>query len=239
MTIRALPWKLQVPLTRMLSRNSWSLSQAGQDYWVFGEVFNERRGGYFLDVGAHDGLTISNTYLLEKRYGWTGLCVEANPSTFRKLAGNRRAKCLNVCLDRDEGEVEFALRDVLGGIVDPTLDNRASDMNGSIIRVKTVPLQKLLKEHAAPQVIDYLSIDIEGAEERVLGSFDFTAYRFNCITIERPSPALRALLDRHEYTLIKEIHGLDCFYVRREFLNEHKRNLFAFYEKRHVAFRWW
>ena len=239
MNIEALPWKLQVPLTRLLSRNSWSLSQAGQDFWVFGEVFNERRGGYFLDVGAHDGLTISNTYLLERRYGWTGLCVEANPTTFQKLVRNRRCHCLNVCLDRDEGEVEFALRDVLGGIVDPALDNRASaGMGAPIIRVKTVPLQKLLKEHAAPQIIDYLSIDIEGAEERVLGAFDFTSYRFNCLTIERPSPALRGLLDRHGYTLIKEIHELDCFYVHRDFLGEYKRNLFAFGEKRHLAFRW-
>ena len=70
------------------------LSQVGQDVWVFGEVFNEKRGGYFLDIDAHDGVTNSNTLLLETRYHWNGLCVEANPIMFERLRGSRRVHCI-------------------------------------------------------------------------------------------------------------------------------------------------
>lgn len=215
------------------------LSQAGQDYWIFGEVFNEKRCGYFLDIGAHDGINISNTYLLESKYGWTGLCIEANPITFAELKRNRRAKCLNVCLDDSEGEVNFALRDVMGGIVDPSLDNTESTANvGKIIKLRTVPLINVLKENKAPSIIDYLTIDVEGAEERILGKFNFKEYMFRCITIERPTELLRVLFKSNGYVLVKEIPGLDCFYIHQDFLKEYKSNLFLFYAKKHLVMRW-
>ncbi len=239
MFIRSLPWKIQVPIKKFLTRNSYTLSQAGQDYWVFGEAFNERIGGFFLDIGAHDGITISNTYILEHRYKWSGLCIEANPNTFRSLKKNRHATCVNACLDSGSGEVEFALRGVLGGIVDSGLDNSESRAEGTVIKVKTLPLTDVLREHSAPRTIDYLSIDIEGAEERVLMGFNHEEYRFNCITIERPSDRLRLIFKSHGYILVKEIYGLDCFYVHDEYIDDYKRNLFAFYEKRHLALRWW
>ncbi|MGC4079207.1 MAG: hypothetical protein QM702_19630 [Rubrivivax sp.] len=86
----------------------------------------------FLDIGAHDGVSISNTYVLALR--WNGLCIEANPKTFQALIRNRRAACINVCLDRTEGEVDFAVRDVLGGIVSPELDNAGPQ--AEVLRVR-------------------------------------------------------------------------------------------------------
>lgn len=53
------------------------------------------RNGYFVDLGAYDGIYLSNTYLLERRYEWNGICIEANPATFMSLRSNRRAKCVN------------------------------------------------------------------------------------------------------------------------------------------------
>ncbi|MBK1612262.1 hypothetical protein CKO44_02130 [Rubrivivax gelatinosus] len=234
--MNVLPWRLRVRLEGLRDKRSWALSQAGQDQWVFGEAYNEATGRYFLDIGAHDGVSISNTYVLERRYQWKGLCIEANPKTFQALVRNRRAACVNVCLDRTEGEVDFAVRDVLGGIVSPELDNAGPQ--AEVLRVRTRPLLDVLREHAAPAVIDYLSIDVEGAEERILDSFDFDRYRFNCMTIERPSAVLRALFARHGYVIVKEIPGLDCFYLHSDFLPEYKRNLFAFYDKKHLSLRW-
>lgn len=66
-----------------------STAQAGQDYWVYGETFNEKTNGYFVDLGAHNGCHLSNTYLLEGRYNWNGICIEANPKTFEQLRKNR------------------------------------------------------------------------------------------------------------------------------------------------------
>jgi FkbM family methyltransferase len=175
MITKLLPRSATGFIKRFLYKNSFSISQMGQDYWIYGEAFNEKEGGYFLDIGAHDGITTSNTYLLEMRYKWSGICVEANPLTFAKLKENRRVQCLNVCLDSSEGEVNFTLRDVFGGIVDENLDNSSLNKISSdkIIKLKTVPLLSILKEHQAPNIIDYLSIDVEGSEERILGDFNF------------------------------------------------------------------
>ena len=71
-----------------------------------------------MDIEAYNGIEISNTYVLEKKYSWDGICVEANPVLFTQLQKNRSSLCLNLCLDRSEGEVDFATDDGFSGIVD-------------------------------------------------------------------------------------------------------------------------
>lgn len=236
--MQSLRSRLRNSIKRLLFRHVWTFSQAGQDLWVFGEAFNERERGFFIDIGAHDGITFSNTYLLERRYKWTGLCIEANPLTFDKLTQNRRATCMNVCLDNSVGEVDFVLRGMNGGILGDNLDNRVHPSASRVQRIKTVPLMNVLLERAVPRIIDYMSIDVEGAEDRVLESFDFDQYQFNCLTIERPSERLRKTFGDHGYLLIKEIYGLDCFYVHRDYLKQYNTNLFDFYKKKQISLRW-
>jgi len=216
---------------------SVSVSQANQDYWIYGEAFNEFENGYFLDVGAHDGVYLSNTFLLEKRYKWKGICIEANPETFLNLARNRECKCINKCIDMNPGVVSFALRGVMGGIIAEDCDNNSKTQD-RLVKIDTIPLEELLKQEGAPKVIDYFSIDIEGAEDRALLNFAFDQYRFNCLTIERPSLKLRALLASNGYILIREIPDLDCFYIHESFKAFYKRNLLDFGEKRFYARRW-
>lgn len=226
-------------LHRFLYKNSIWMSQLGQDYWIYGEAFNEKRFGYFLDIGAHDGIYWNNTYILESKYNWVGICIEANPITFEELKNNRSAECLNVCLDRSEGEVNFILKGALGGIVDQDVDNKESDTGtDEVIRLKTMTLISVLENHHAPSIIDYLSIDVEGAEERIISGFDFHKYIFRCITIERPTKFLRELFKDHGYILIKEIPTLDCFYIHQNFLEEYMKNLYEFYKKKHLKIRW-
>jgi len=235
-----IPTSIRSALKRCLHTHSLHMSQAGQDFWVLGEVFNEKRNGYFLDIGAADGVCLSNTYLLEYRYKWSGICVEGNPETFQYLRKNRRVICVNACLDSSEGFVSFSKSKyyLFSGIVSEDTDNKDGDKKSSeIIRIKTRTLDSVLSENNAPDKIDYLSIDVEGAEQRVLGGFSFQKYQFNCITIERPTEHLRALLKEHGYILIKDIPGLDCFYVHSSFLNQYLINLSKFYEKKYLIMR--
>jgi FkbM family methyltransferase len=211
---------------------SETLSQTGQDFWVIGEVFNEMRNGFFVEVGAADGVTLSNTCLLERDYGWMGICIEADPCYFASLKEARSAICVNACVDGTAHEVEFAQRKLLGGIHADGLDNepgRTSGESYSTVRMMTRPLVEILREQLAPPLIDYLSIDVEGAEERILGSFPFESYRFHCMTVERPKPALRKVLADNGYVVIKEIPGYDVFYVHRSFMNTYVANVFAFW----------
>lgn len=222
---------------RALLRRSQFVSQAGQDFWVYGECFNEMREGYFIDIGAHDGVFLSNSLILESRYAWKGICVEANPESFVRLVRNRRASCCHTCLDGHAGTVQFATKGVMGGIVDTGMDNTESD-ECEIMQIQAVTLQHLLEENNAPRIIDYMSIDIEGAEDRVLGNFDFSAYCFNCISIERPSAMLRGRFRDFDYHLVRDIPGLDCCYIHESFRDRYVTNMYNFYNKKYLSVRW-
>ena len=213
---------------------NYTRSQAGQDFWVYGEAFNEMRNGFFVEVGSSNGYALNNTFLLEANYNWRGICIEANPRTFMGLQNLRRSTCLNLCIDSEEGVIDFVDLGATGGIVALDTDNKYEDIVGNetaIIRLKTTTLEKVLDEHNAPREIDYLSIDVEGAEERVLSNFDFEKYLFRCISIERPTDVLRKVLHDQGYLIIKEIPGLDVFYIHGEFQDTYLRNLSAFWGK--------
>ena len=184
-------------------------SQAGQDLWVIRDVFDFRTGGYFLDIGAADGIHFSNTYALEKYYSWKGLCVEPNPATFERLKKNRRCLCVQACIDSSPGEVWLDTGAGLHGGILPTQSH-------SGCKVPAMTLTELFRAKNVPPTIDYLSLDIEGAEGRVMETFPFATHRFLAATIERPDNALRRLLAKHGYILVADIPGLDAFYLHTD-----------------------
>src|SRR5271165_724057 len=109
LVMRSCPRQMILLMRRFYFGRKMTISQVGQDFWVFGEGFNERHGGYFLDIGAADGIYLSNTFHLEKRYHGRGICIEASPSVFPTLKQVRTSTCLNVCVDSKESEIDFVL----------------------------------------------------------------------------------------------------------------------------------
>lgn len=71
-------------------------SQSEQDKWVC-EFFNYKKNGYFVEVGAYDGIQTSNTYFLEKELAWTGVCIEADTTIFQELSKHRKSKKYQSC----------------------------------------------------------------------------------------------------------------------------------------------
>ena len=105
-----------------MNTNEISSSQLGQDLWVI-DTMKYKKNGYFVDLGALDGLTHSNTLMLENKYSWSGICVEANPYVFPKLSSNRNCMCVNSLLDStDNNYKEFHCADELSFVENP---NRA------------------------------------------------------------------------------------------------------------------
>jgi hypothetical protein len=81
-----------------------SFSQHGQDAFVYETFFKSKDGqGYFVDVGAYDGVTFSNSLFFERHLGWSGICIEPLPAAFEKLRGSRTAVCLNCAVADREG----------------------------------------------------------------------------------------------------------------------------------------
>jgi FkbM family methyltransferase len=167
------------------------MSQYGQDDWVL-QTLGGRRGGYFLDSGASDGVSLSNTLRLEREYGWTGLLVEPNPLYFADLVKNRTSDCVRCCLWHEDGEAEFLPAGMLGGLVqtmgEEGLARAFRDENlpagTPTVKVPTRSTFNLLRDSGAPPVIDYWSLDVEGAELEVLHSFPWDKYRVLTLTVE-------------------------------------------------------
>jgi FkbM family methyltransferase len=194
-----------------------SYSQAGQDAWVIQQVFDYKIGGYFVDIGAFDGIDLSNTYWLERHLGWDGLCIEANPITFGQLQKNRKCKMANFCVGTSlGGSVEFVTNLGPHSGASQFLEKTEDSAHQQTTQVNTADLGTLLDRFNAPETIDYLTIDVEGMEDEVIKTFPFAKRRFLAATIERPSPFVRSLLESHGYLLVADMPGLDAFYLHPE-----------------------
>jgi FkbM family methyltransferase len=193
-----------------------------QDRWVIRDIFGGKRGGYFVDVGAYDGYIASNTYVLEKRYGWTGICIEPNAKNFRRLQKCRACICSDACVAGKTGEVDFLEAGPWGGIIgayprgwDAVLSRYVRTRR--IVKKCCVPLGDILRRHGAPEVIEYLSLDTEGSEADILSGVPFDQYTFLAITVEHNSipgarEAQRRILLKNGYRVAKE-GPVDDFYV--------------------------
>jgi len=201
-------------------------SQIGQDAFLNRELFHEKEGGFFVDVGATDGLHFSNTLFFEKSMKWKGICIEPNPIEFAKLSKSDRT-CIkeNYAISAKEGETEFLAIDGYGkglsGIIetyDPRhlqrIDREIQGHNSTkhVFKVKTIRLQKLFDLHDITYV-DYCSIDVEGAELQVLESIDYDKTYIKCFSIENNYGLEKEtkLLQSKGYRLWKRIAWDDIF----------------------------
>lgn len=194
--------------------------------------------GFFVEFGAADGKGLSNTYMLEMELGWRGILAEPCRQYHTALRRNRpQAARDERCVWKTSGDsVRFREAGHLS-----TIDQYTnSDHPGSARRkgktaydVPTVSLHDLLREHKAPAVMEYLSIDTEGSEFAVLSAFLDTnpmttpeahpGYMFQVITVEHNFTAMRAklptLLTQHGYlNLFPQRSRHDDFYVHRSLL---------------------
>ena len=205
-----------------LDNASYSHSQILQDTWVAYEL-GEKRDGYFVEFGASDGIELSNTAMLSERYGWRGALAEAHPDFLAQLRVNRPNDhiCDKAVWSRSGETLEFALTrtahlSVLTAIDPPGLDRRKR-MKSNKIAVQTITLNDFLTEAQAPREIDFMSIDVEGAETEVLSAFDFDKWHVNLICVEHNGREneLDAMMMRHGYERrFRRLSTIDCWYRR-------------------------
>jgi len=160
-------------------------SQIGQDKYV-SEFFNNKRNGYFVELGATDGIELSNTYYFEKELGWKGICIEPNPIHAESLKNNRSCDTDTSLVFSESGkELEFSnvSYSELSGIT-AHIGNLGECTVENIVKMRTRTLTEVMDEHKAPSYIDYLSLDTEGSELEVLKGIDFRKYIFGYITVE-------------------------------------------------------
>ena len=167
-------------------------SQKGQDHRV-SEILGGLKNGTFVEVGAFDGVTGSNSLYFERELGWSGLCIEPNPDAFVQLKACRETTCANVAISKHTGLVPFVklsgsaaqLSGIEGKLKEEKV-SRAVDTKRSVKSAFDVPsarLDDLLADFGIARV-DFLSVDVEGSELEVLQTLDFSAVNVTVISVE-------------------------------------------------------
>ncbi|MDQ2719746.1 MAG: FkbM family methyltransferase [Bacteroidota bacterium] len=199
-------------------------SQNGQDKFI-ASLFRNKKGGVFVDIGAYDGLNLSNTIYFEKYLNWTGICIEPNPEVFKELKNNRNCNCLNYCVNDKKGVFKFLSVSgygvMLSGLMDcfdkrhlERIDKIIIEHGGekSIINIPAFPLKDIFQQYSIIE-IDYCNIDVEGGEINVLNSIDFSKVKIKVFTIENNyrTKTIRNFLSAKGYNLISRL-GADEVY---------------------------
>ncbi len=154
--------------------------------------------GFFVEAGANDGITQSNTFFLEKKYGWTGLLIEPVPELYSECKINRPkatvVNCALVSIENSKNEVELINLNLMSRInyktdseAEEALNKIAEEVQGisrSYVKVKAQTLTKVLLDNIAPKNFDLLSLDVEGYEVEVLKGLDISKFSPKFILIE-------------------------------------------------------
>lgn len=161
---------------------------------VIETYFPGQREGACIEVGACDGVFLSNTLYFEK-LGWRCLCIEPNPAYAPALQRNRRGPTLSLAVANTCDEnMRFTVCELPGrnysAISGLSIDSRllhAHESYKPILHEITVPVRPLswcIDQHFRESVIHFISIDTEGSELSVLESFDVNGYGTRLLIVE-------------------------------------------------------
>lgn len=172
-------------------------SQYKQDKYLEEKVFKSYKNGFFVDVGAHNGIDINNTLYFEKYNNWTGINIEPLENVYNELVKNRN-NCINknCAISNYTGIVDFICNngytEMLSGIKEHydkrhlqrlNYENSIKGSTTKIIKVKSEKLENILEDNNVKH-INYLSIDVEGGEYEVIKSINFDKVFIDVIGFE-------------------------------------------------------
>jgi len=205
-------------------------SQEKQDEYLETNIFKGYKNGFYMDVGAHDGVSINNTLYFEKYNNWTGINVEPIKSVYDNLVINRPNNInINCAVCNNDGDAEFICNvgytEMISGLKDSFDDrhyqrlNYENELMGSktnLININTKKIESICDEHNIKH-INYLSIDVEGAEFEVIKSINFDKVFIDVIGFENnyddvSIPIVNYLETKHYVVFNKSI---DIFMIHK------------------------
>jgi FkbM family methyltransferase len=220
--------KIKALAKRLLRGRYFSLNQLDRKL----EKYVDYDNGYFVELGANDGVTQSNSLYFEKYRNWRGLLVEPTPQNFLKCRQNRSTRNSIYCaacvsFDYSQEFVRIAYSNLMStpvslesDIQDPRahaeLGDRFLSSGETVFEFGAVArtLNSLLLDANAPKQIDFLSLDVEGAELEVLKGVDHQAFRFKYLLVEcRDFARLSAYLEKHGYRFLENLSEQDYLFA--------------------------
>ena len=206
-------------------------SQYKQDKFINEVVFNNKSAGFFIDIGAHDGVTINNSIFFERYRNWTGVCIEPNPNVFERLIENRKSININKCIGKENKKVIFTqitgYSEMLSGIADKYHPNHIKRIDNLILRkgdlkndieLGMITLDSIMD--IRNKDIDFISIDTEGNEFEIVSSIDFKILNINCLIIENnyADNRINEYLNLWDFKLLSKL-DVDEVYVKKQNIN--------------------
>jgi len=203
-------------------------SQAGQDKFVLQEFFKHKKNGFFVEIGAYNGIQGSNCFYFEKFKKWKGVAVEASPTQFKSLKKNRSCLAINKAISDKNGTADFI--DVTSGLTQMSgLESdhykktykkiKAGTSEINIIQAKTITLSGLFSTLKIKE-IDYCSIDIEGGEYSIMKGFNFSKYPIKVLSFENKEPEkikFNSILEKNGYKFFDYVGSDEVWYNIRHF----------------------
>jgi Methyltransferase FkbM domain len=212
-------------------------SQDGEDLILL-NWFKGLCHGTYLEMGALDGITFSNSFLFNKLYSWKGLLIEISPTMYLNITQNRpyEIATINAGVCKEAVTLHFVeTKGAVSGIWEyaaPGFRNQwwpgITLSSPEVTPVQCTPLQDIIGEHIGPTAFfDFFSLDVEGAELDVLMSIDFETVGFGVVLIEqdghsgRKDMAVRSFMESHEYFFLRE-EARSGWYVNKQFWDIYK-----------------
>ena len=220
--------RLLIELKKKIKQKQPALDALGPEL----EKYLNYSGGFFIEVGANDGYSQSNTYFLEKERGWCGILIEAIPDLYkecRQLRSNSTTyNCALVSSNYSDCYITMHYAGLMS-LVDGALKLRSAEkkhisrglkvqyiQNSYTVSVPARTLTSILNEYSNVPEIDFFSLDVEGYEEQVLRGLNLKKYSPKYILVEaRFFDAVHNCL-KGRYNLLKKINKLDCLYQRKD-----------------------
>eukprot|EP00668_Euglena_longa_P014468 GGOE01018458.1.p1 GENE.GGOE01018458.1~~GGOE01018458.1.p1 ORF type:complete len:415 (+),score=76.59 GGOE01018458.1:34-1278(+) len=159
--VRQQPECLTVIEQNWPANNSFT-SQYSQDWFLFVNYFHHLEKGFYLDIGANEPKSLSNTWFLDVCLGWDGICVEADPGLGQLLRQQRSCKVVSTCVDSSNRTLALQAAGIAVGHMVPL---KEKNERGKVLQCVT--LAQIVREHHVRH-IDFFSLDVEDHEMHVL-----------------------------------------------------------------------
>ena len=176
-------------------------------------LFKQKQNGVFIELGAFDGITQSNTYFFELNRGWSGILIEPSKTSFDLCCKNRpNSKVINCCCVSNTYTSDAIFGDFNSTLMSSVNGDRLQ--SGNLIEINAMTLEKILDENINPSTeIDFLSLDTEGYELNVLQGLNLNKYRPKYLLIEIYSK---------DYDKIKDFLECNNYILQSNFTNYNK-----------------
>lgn len=177
-------------LESILNEKSYSLSDCFGKFLdvKLDELFNKKKNGFYIELGAFDGLTQSNTAFFEFYRNWNGILIEPSLGSFQLCLNNRpKSYTINACCVSNEYNNSTILGDFNSVTMSSVDGKRLNTPKNNLVEVKSITLEKVLDDYFnehGERNIDFISIDTEGYELEVLNGLNLNKYKPSYLLIE-------------------------------------------------------